>query len=64
MLPPQMVDDLTGDLPGGCKDTPGEIRRLRCTVLLTQLAGRTDSILPSAPSHNVTQRIDVLLSLC
>lgn len=36
----QIVDDLAGNLPGGPKDTPGEILQLRRTVLLTQLAVR------------------------
>ena len=38
----QIVDDLAGNLPGGPKATPGEVLRLRRTVLLTQLAVRLD----------------------
>lgn len=42
----QIVDDLAGNLPGGPKDTPGEILQLRRTVLLTQLAVRLESADP------------------
>jgi geranylgeranyl pyrophosphate synthase len=44
----QIVDDLAGNLPGGTKDTPGEVLQLRRTVLLTQLAVRLDAADPLA----------------